>query len=98
MRTIDEIQQIYLATIPDSSRGIVAKALRREGGRANAIRAKCLTCTGCERRKIENCTDVTCSLWAYRPRFPCRTEKVISEDNHEIEYLPAVRSRVGEDT
>ena len=48
-------------------RGIMERAYSREGGKANAIKAMCLHCTGYVRREITECVAPRCPLHAYRP-------------------------------
>ncbi len=52
--------------IPKRYRGIMARALAGEGGRANAIRAKCIECCGFDRR-LANCTSPNCPLYMFNP-------------------------------
>ena len=52
---------------PESAKNCLKNAYSGEGGRTNAIKAMCLTCTGFDRETIKNCTGYTCPLWAYRP-------------------------------
>ena len=52
---------------PESAKGCLKRAFSGSGGRANAIKAMCLTCVGYDRQEIKNCTGYGCPLWAYRP-------------------------------
>ena len=52
---------------PESSKNCLKKAFAGTGGRTNAVKAMCLTCTGYDRETIKNCTGYSCPLWAYRP-------------------------------
>ena len=56
-----------IAEAPVSARGILKRALDGTGGRANAIQAMCLHCTGYDRETVRNCTGWCCPLWQYRP-------------------------------
>lgn len=55
-------------------RGIMRRALDGTGGRANAIKAFCLHCTGDLRDQVTNCTAPACPLFAYRPYQPGQSE------------------------
>ena len=63
---------------PESAKGTLKRAFSGSGGRANAIKAMCLTCVGYQREEIANCTGFSCPLWAYRP-FQKSTN---TTDNH----------------
>ena len=52
---------------PDSAKGTLERAYSGAGGRANAIKAMCLSCVGFQREQITKCTGFSCPLWAYRP-------------------------------
>jgi hypothetical protein len=56
-----------ISEAPESVKGTLKRAYSGSGGRANAIKAMCLTCVGYDRKEITNCTGFTCPLWAYRP-------------------------------
>jgi hypothetical protein len=57
----------YLAGIPVSAKGIVTRAMGKTGGRSNAIKAKCLDCSGWDRAEIADCLVLTCPLHPWRP-------------------------------
>ena len=59
--------EAVLASAPTSVRGCLNRAFSGSGGRANAIKAMCLTCVGYDRSEITNCTGFACPLWKYRP-------------------------------
>ena len=59
--------QKMISEAPESAKGTLERAYSGSGGRANAIKAMCLTCVGYERSSIKNCTGYSCPLWAYRP-------------------------------
>lgn len=65
-------QQNYSETAPVSARGAIVRAFQRVGGRANAIRAKCLACCNFDRDEIRHCTVETCPLHSFRP-FQAKT-------------------------
>jgi hypothetical protein len=56
-----------LATAPDMSRGIVARAFAGTASKRDAIKAMCLTCVSYERGQITECPVYRCPLWLYRP-------------------------------
>jgi hypothetical protein len=53
--------------VPKVYQGIVLRALEGKGGRANAIRAKCLDCCAYQREMIRDCASVRCPLHPWRP-------------------------------
>lgn len=67
---IKKLQDAEITATPESARGIISRALTHSGARTNAIKGKCLQCTGFVRKDITNCTSPTCALWAYRPYQP----------------------------
>lgn len=48
-------------------RPVMEKAYSGDASPRNAIKAKCLECTGFDREVIRSCTGYSCPLWAYRP-------------------------------
>jgi hypothetical protein len=64
---MNERQTAHMAVVPSSAVNIVTKAYDRVGGRANAIKAMCLHCTGYNRRDIRECSSTICPLQAWRP-------------------------------
>ena len=56
-----------MAGAPVSMHGVLRRAFDGKGGRANAIRAMCLACTGFDRETVRNCTGWSCPLWMWRP-------------------------------
>ncbi len=87
----------FIASIPRSDRSIFERAFSREyaAGRGTAIRAKCLQCSGHNRRAIENCNAETCALHAYRPRFPRQHERQIDTDVFDGQCLTVIDPDVG---
>jgi hypothetical protein len=59
----------YLSAVPVKYRGIAERAISGSGSRSNAIKAKCLDCTGYVRAEVEHCRVVTCPLYEFRPRY-----------------------------
>lgn len=57
----------YIATLPASAQGIVTRALRKQGARSNAIKAKCLDCCHFDRDEVRNCQVWRCPLHPWRP-------------------------------
>ena len=57
----------YLESVPTSYKGMVERALTNSGGRANAVRVKCLSCCNYQRVEVENCTVILCPLHGIRP-------------------------------
>lgn len=64
---MNEKQEKFLESVPQSSVRIVTRAFERTGGRANAIKAFCLVCLGFSRNDIRECTAHTCPLHPWRP-------------------------------
>ena len=58
-------RETYLNDVPKSCQGITTKAW--EGGRAAAVKAKCLQCRSYKRNDVRDCTDEICALHAVRP-------------------------------
>lgn len=54
-----------IADTPHTQRNTFLKAFA--GSKAAAIKAKCLDCSGCERREVTKCTVKRCPLWVVRP-------------------------------
>lgn len=67
-----------LSAAPESVKGCLNRAFSGSGGRANAIKAFCLTCVGYDRQEVKNCSSFGCPLWEYRP-FRDRTGEVEEE-------------------
>lgn len=63
----------YLASVPIKYRGLVARALAGELSPRQAIKAKCLGCTGFVRADVVACTAILCELHPLRP-YQCRRE------------------------
>ena len=57
----------YLEAVPVSARGCLTRAMGKTGGRMNAIKAKCLDCSGWDRAEIADCLVLTCPLHPWRP-------------------------------
>jgi hypothetical protein len=97
MNRLTNLQLEFIACIPKSDRSIFERAFSREygAGRGNAIRAKCLQCSGHNRRTIENCTVETCALHAFRPRFPRRHERQIDADVFDGQCLTVTNPDTG---
>ena len=57
----------YLAGVPVSAQGVVRRAMGKTGGRMNAIKAKCLSCSNWQRDEIAECRVATCPLHSWRP-------------------------------
>jgi len=57
----------YLAAIPTSARGIIARSLSKQGSPRSAIKAKCLDCCNFDRSEISDCSVVICPLHPWRP-------------------------------
>jgi hypothetical protein len=68
---ISEIREIRvqqaISEAPESVKNCLKLAFSGDGGRANAIKAMCMTCVGYDRKEITNCTGFRCPLWKYRP-------------------------------
>jgi hypothetical protein len=56
-------------------RDIQARALDGTGGRANAVKAKCLECCNWQKGEVSACQIRDCPLWHYRPYQPKTTAK-----------------------
>jgi hypothetical protein len=61
------LQAAYLARLPVKSRGIVAKAFGQACSPRQAIKAKCLDCSGFDREEVRLCRVTVCPLWPWRP-------------------------------
>lgn len=59
--------QTVLDGAPESVKNCLKLAFSGSGGKANAVKAMCLCCTGYDRAVIRDCTGYTCPLWQYRP-------------------------------
>lgn len=62
-----EKQSDYLENVPPSATGILERAFSRTGGRANAVKAKCLQCCNYVREEVRECTVLLCPLHPWRP-------------------------------
>jgi hypothetical protein len=60
-------QAAYLRHIPTKSRGIVGKAFGKSCSPRQAIKAKCLDCSGFDREEVRLCRVTVCPLWPWRP-------------------------------
>jgi hypothetical protein len=60
-------QQAYVDQAPTSCRNTLSKALQGQGSPRNAIKAKCLTCSGYDRAEVSECRVVLCPIWSFRP-------------------------------
>ena len=69
----------YVASVPVSAQGIVGRAMRREGGRTNAIRAACLSCCHFDRDVVRNCAVWRCPLHPWRPYQNAAENEPVSE-------------------
>lgn len=78
---MNERQSAHLATVPSSALNIVTKAYERTGGRANAIKAMCLHCTGYSRRDVRECTGHICPLHPWRPYQVKSGETDVDDDD-----------------
>lgn len=67
MRSREEVIAKRLAESPPSAQGIMRRAYSGEAGRAGAVKAMCLHCTGFQRETVRDCTGFSCPLWMYRP-------------------------------
>lgn len=65
MQSIHDRQQVYINSKPLTMTNVYTKAFN--GGRAAAIKAKCLDCTLDTREEVRNCEAYLCPLWAVRP-------------------------------
>lgn len=61
----EKIRIDYMDTIPNSQRGVYAKAFN--GSRPSAVKAKCLDCCCGIREEIRECQVYTCPLFEVRP-------------------------------
>ncbi len=97
MSKLSNLQIEFITSIPRSDRTIFERAFSREygAGRGTAIRAKCLQCSGHNRRTIENCTVETCALHAYRPRFHRQRERQVDSDVFDGQFLIVTNSDTG---
>lgn len=82
-----ETQTAYLATVPESLRGIVRRAYERTGGRSNAIKAMCLHCTGYSRQSVRECASVLCPLHPWRPLQPAPNKAPVATDELDDESI-----------
>jgi len=67
MKTPDERMAEYLGATPIKYRGQIERAMRKEGSPRQAIKAKCLDCSGFNRVEVANCTVILCPLHPWRP-------------------------------
>ena len=67
MATREEWIEKSLKDAPVSGKLILQRALEGLASPRQAIKAKCLECTGFERKSISNCLSLSCPLWLYRP-------------------------------
>ena len=65
MQEINDIRTRALGEVPESMKNFYKKAYA--GGRAAAVKAKCLDCVCNVRAEIKNCTAYACPLWEVRP-------------------------------
>lgn len=63
----EQKQELYLKTSPILYRNVIKRALHKQGGRMNAIKAKCLACANFERVEVGNCTVILFPLHPWRP-------------------------------
>lgn len=61
----------YVATAPQSCRGVLERALAGAASPRQAIKAKCLACTNWQRDEIAQCAVTLCPLHRYRPFQEC---------------------------
>lgn len=60
-------QAAYLRRVPVKSRGVIAKAFGQACSPRQAIKAKCLDCSGFDREEVRTCRVSVCPLWPWRP-------------------------------
>lgn len=57
----------YYNGVPKLHQWSFVKALSGAATKREAIRAKCLDCSGYSTKEVEECTVITCPLYEYRP-------------------------------
>ena len=57
----------FAARVPVSARPAYLKACAGKSSPRQAIKAKCLECSGYDRGEVRECLVWTCALWEYRP-------------------------------
>lgn len=60
-------QAVYLHRVPVKSRGIVGKAFGQACSPRQAIKAKCLDCSGFDREEVRVCRVTVCPFWPWSP-------------------------------
>lgn len=86
---MNEEQTKHLAAVPTSAVRIIERAYSRVGGRANAIKAMCLHCTGYSRRDVRDCTSTICPLAPWRPYQVKPGEAPPADDDDDLLALDA---------
>lgn len=56
----------YLQTVE----ALLLRVFTRQASYRQAIKAKCIDCSGWQKREVALCTAETCPLWRYRPFQP----------------------------
>ena len=64
---MNEKQEAYVATVPEKSRMLVARALDGRTSPRQCIKAKCLSCSNYDRAEAAACSVQTCPLYAMNP-------------------------------
>jgi hypothetical protein len=62
-----DIRTAFLEHVGEKSRGIVERAFAGKASPRQAIKAKCLECSGFDRAEVAACSVVLCPLHPYRP-------------------------------
>ena len=62
----------YLAGVPMSARGALARAFAGKASPRAAIKAMCLDCSHFDRAEVADCRVALCPLWSYRPFVDAR--------------------------
>lgn len=72
----------FVKTLPDAYIGVFTRAYEGKSLR-NAINAKCLDCTACQRNQIKDCEITTCPLWSVRP-YQAGSQNAVEPDNSPV--------------
>lgn len=64
---MDAAREQYLAAVPPRFARLVARAFAGTLSPRQAIKAKCLGCSGFSVSEVEHCTVVLCELHGFRP-------------------------------
>lgn len=66
-RNSEEQAEFLASSVPASARKLVARAFTGSLSPRQAIKAKCLDCSGYQRAEVTHCTVILCPLHRYRP-------------------------------